>query len=108
MGCAPTPLEAAPVKGVDEKGEEIEREIKVDDSVSAYVFKTIVDPFVGKISLLKVITGKLTGGLDLQNERAGKRKKRSPSRATPGDWGAPGRGRWATSKIGRGSCRERV
>ena len=75
VGCAPTPLEAAPVKGVDEKGEEIEREIKVDDSVSAYVFKTIVDPFVGKISLLKVITGKLTGGLDLQNERAGKGEK---------------------------------
>lgn len=75
VGCAPTPLEAAPVKGVDEKGEEIEREIKVDDSASAYVFKTIVDPFVGKISLLKVITGKLTGGLDLQNERAGKGEK---------------------------------
>lgn len=75
VGCAPTPLEATPVKGFDEKGEEIEREIKVDDSVSAYVFKTIVDPFVGKISLLKVITGKLTGGLDLQNERAGKGEK---------------------------------
>ena len=75
VGCAPSPLDSAPIKGTDELGEETEREIKSDAPVSAYVFKTIVDPFVGKISVLKVVTGKLTGGADFQNERAGKSEK---------------------------------
>lgn len=75
VGCAPIPTEAAPVKGVDERGEEIKRGISAEGPVSAYVFKTIVDPFVGKISVMKVVTGKMTSGIDLQNERAGKNEK---------------------------------
>ena len=37
-----------------------------------YVFKTIADPFLGKISLVKVISGKLTNGMELYNSRAEK------------------------------------
>ena len=37
--------------------------------VSAFVFKTIADPFVGKISLIKVISGKLTPSVELYNTR---------------------------------------
>ena len=42
---------------------------KVDDNepFSAYVFKTIVDPFVGKISLFKVYSGKLTKDMEVYN-----------------------------------------
>lgn len=42
---------------------------------SAFVFKTIADPFVGKISVLKVMGGKLTGGIELVNERESKSEK---------------------------------
>lgn len=34
---------------------------------SAFVFKTIADPFVGRISYLKVMTGKITSGMNLYN-----------------------------------------
>lgn len=36
------------------------RKLSVDEPFSAVVFKTIADPFVGKISLFKVISGKIT------------------------------------------------
>ena len=42
---------------------------------AAFVFKTIADPFVGKISVLKVASGKINSGAELQNERAGKAEK---------------------------------
>ena len=47
----------------------------VDATPSAFVFKTIVDPFVGKISIMKVVTGKLTSGMEILNERTGKTEK---------------------------------
>ncbi|MDR3295672.1 MAG: elongation factor G [Clostridiales Family XIII bacterium] len=43
--------------------------------LSAFVFKTIADPFVGKISLLKVITGKLALGVEVYNPRTEKSEK---------------------------------
>ena len=43
--------------------------------MSAFVFKTIVDPFVGKISVMKVITGKINSGTEVYNERIGKTEK---------------------------------
>ena len=43
--------------------------------VLAHVFKIISDPFVGKISVLKVVTGKMNSGDEVYNERAGKTEK---------------------------------
>lgn len=62
-------------KGIDAKDAEVV--IKCDEAApaSAFVFKTIADPFVGKINLLKVISGKLTGGMELYNTRAEKPEK---------------------------------
>ena len=38
---------------------------------SAFVFKTVADPFVGKLSFVKVITGKLSAGMTPINARTG-------------------------------------
>ena len=43
--------------------------------MSAFVFKTIADPFLGKISLAKVISGKITPGVEAYNTRAEKAEK---------------------------------
>lgn len=48
-------------------GEEIEADKDNDKPVSAYVFKTIMDPFVGKYSLVKVCTGVLKSGETVYN-----------------------------------------
>lgn len=42
---------------------------------AAFVFKTLADPFLGKISLAKVMSGKLTPGMGLYNHRAEKDEK---------------------------------
>ncbi len=50
-------------KGINKKtGEEVLADKDPAKPVSAYVFKTIMDPFVGKYSLVKVCTGTLNSG----------------------------------------------
>lgn len=45
--------------------------VKADGPAAALVFKTIADPFVGKLSYFKVISGKLSADSRLKNRRTG-------------------------------------
>lgn len=66
----PTPVELSGGINAGENpdnGETIERKVAVDAPFSAYVFKTIVDPFVGKISLFKVYSGEARKDLEVFN-----------------------------------------
>ena len=47
--------------------DDLERKVDVNDPFSAVVFKTITDPFVGKISIFKVISGKMTKDKEFYN-----------------------------------------
>lgn len=71
----PTPLQHGAYGGFNDKNEYVEKFSVVDDPVTAVVFKTIIDPFVGKISIMKVVSGKLVAGMELLNERTGKMEK---------------------------------
>lgn len=63
-------------KGVNPKnGEEVERKCNADEPMSAFVYKTIADPFVGKLSLFKVMSGKLTPSAALYNANNDKIEK---------------------------------
>ncbi len=42
---------------------------------SAFVFKTISDPFVGRLSFMKVLSGYLEPGIELINSRTGKKER---------------------------------
>ena len=66
----PTPEDAAPVKSGD-------AEIKCDEGGSAIVrvFKTIADPFVGKLSFFKVCSGKVAKDDTLTNATTGTKEK---------------------------------
>ncbi len=54
-----------------------EGDLKVDESapVAAICFKTIADPFVGKMSFFKVISGKLSADIPAYNSRTGEQEK---------------------------------
>ena len=54
-------------KSADHKGETVDRKIADTEPVSAYVFKTIADPFAGRISFFKVESGVLKNDVALQN-----------------------------------------
>lgn len=54
-------------KTAEHKGEEIERKIADSEPVSLFVFKTVADPFAGRISYFKVMSGVLKNDATLQN-----------------------------------------
>lgn len=66
----PSPLECGSWKG-KANGKEIDRPIKDSAPVSAFVFKTVADPFAGRVSYFKVISGVLKNDGHLLNARSG-------------------------------------
>ena len=56
-------------------GDEVSRKCNNDEPFSAFVFKTIADPFVGKLSLFKVMSGSVAGSSSLYNSSADKNEK---------------------------------
>ena len=70
----PSPLDVGSAVGTV-KGKEVERKMDVKEPFSAVVFKTIADPFVGKLSLFKVISGKLTKDVEVYNSTKEKTEK---------------------------------
>lgn len=62
----PSPLERPAFLGVDGK----ERKSSPDEPVASFVFKTISDPFSGQLSLMRVLSGTLSGDQTLENARS--------------------------------------
>jgi len=58
----PSPSDLKPLEATDEEGKEITVPTSVDAPLSAYVFKTVVDPYVGVINIVKVCSGTLKVG----------------------------------------------
>lgn len=74
--CFPSPEYAIPQKAMDvKKGEEVFIKLREDAPFSALVFKTIADPFVGKLSLFRVITGKAVPDIGIYNSNKEKIEK---------------------------------
>lgn len=74
--CFPSPKYAIPQKAKKaDTNEEVFLKLNEKEPFSAFVFKTIADPFVGKISLFRVITGKLNGEVDVINSNKNKPEK---------------------------------
>jgi elongation factor G len=69
MDYAPAPTEREPVKGAPSpnNGEPSSRKIADSEPVSLFVFKTVSDPFAGRISYYKVFSGVLKNDATLQN-----------------------------------------
>ena len=55
----PSPAETGSIVGTDANGKEIARKVVPSEKLCAFVFKTLADPFVGKLSYVRVYTGTL-------------------------------------------------
>lgn len=76
--CFPSPEYAIPQKAVDlNTNKEVFINLTQDKSFSALVFKTIADPFVGKISFFRVITGQASDDMVVVNTNKDKTEKLS-------------------------------
>ena len=63
----PSPAEIPNAKGKDTGGKEIEKKPNTNEPFSALVFKTIADPFTGKLTLFRVYSGKLASDSQFYN-----------------------------------------
>ena len=72
---APSALESIDELAVDSNGEPVEILANESDPASAIVFKTVSDPFIGKLSYFKVISGKISADTQLINMRVGKSER---------------------------------
>ncbi|MGN0454958.1 MAG: elongation factor G [Ruminococcus sp.] len=61
--------------GVDPNGEPVEVSVNEDAATAAIVFKTVADPFVGKLSYIKVVSGKVSVDTPLINMRTGSQER---------------------------------
>ena len=68
---APSAAEKAVETAVDTDGNPVELQVNEDAQTAAIVFKTIADPFIGKLSFIKVISGKVSADSTLFNMRSG-------------------------------------
>lgn len=67
----PEPTAHGPMKTVD--GAEIA--FAASGSASAHVFKTLSDPYVGRLSFVKVVSGTLQPNIELLNSRTGRKER---------------------------------
>jgi elongation factor G len=72
----PSPLDIPPVEGVHPKTGEVEERPASDSApFCALVFKIMSDPFVGKLTYLRVYSGKLKAGAMVYNSSKRKRER---------------------------------
>src|SRR5664279_1653095 len=63
----PSPLDVPAIKGIDAKGNEIERHPDDKEPMSLLAFKIMDDPFVGTITFCRIYSGTLSSGTGVIN-----------------------------------------
>jgi len=63
----PSPVDVPPVKGIDLKGNEVERKASDSEPMALLAFKIMDDPFVGTITFCRIYSGKLESGTGVMN-----------------------------------------
>ncbi len=71
----PAPNQIINVKGKTPKGEEIVYNADASLPFAAQIYKTIADPFIGKLSIFKILGGELSAGQAIKNGNTGKSEK---------------------------------
>jgi len=74
----PSPLDIGYVEGKDVNGGVIRREISLEKPLSGFVFKTIIDPYVGQLNLFRLYSGVLNANTGFYNST-----KKSKERVGP-------------------------
>ena len=72
----PSPLDTPAIVGTNpETGEEEERKPSEDEKTAALAFKIATDPYVGRLTFVRVYSGKIESGSYIYNVRSGKKER---------------------------------
>lgn len=72
---APSAAEKSEEIGVDLDGEPVEVTVNTNAAAAAIVFKTVADPFIGRLSYIKVVSGKISSDTPIVNMRTGSQER---------------------------------
>ena len=77
INLLPSPLDVGTITGISSKDSDvkIERLPSNDEPFSALAFKIMTDPYVGKLTYMRVYSGKLNAGSYVYNPTSGKRER---------------------------------
>ena len=71
----PSPVDVESIKGIDMNGNPIERHPRDTEPFSSLAFKVMTDPFVGKLTFIRVYSGKLVSGSYVLNANKDKKER---------------------------------
>jgi elongation factor G len=72
----PSPLEVPPIMGEDlTTGDPVERHADAEDPFAALAFKVMTDPYVGKLTFMRVYSGTLPSGAHVLNSTKDKKER---------------------------------
>jgi elongation factor G len=77
INLLPSPLDVGAIKGTDTRNSDtpLIREPNDDEPFSALAFKIMTDPYVGKLTYMRVYSGRLDAGSYVYNPTTGKRER---------------------------------
>ena len=71
----PSPVDVKAIEGELEDGTKVERHSSDDEPFAALAFKVMTDPYVGRLTFLRIYSGKLTSGSYVLNATNGKKER---------------------------------
>ncbi|HGY08568.1 MAG TPA: elongation factor G, partial [Oceanithermus profundus] len=71
----PSPLDVPPIKGLTPDGGEVERTPDAEGPLAALAFKIMADPYVGRLTFVRVYSGALKAGSYVYNSSKGKKER---------------------------------
>ena len=71
----PSPVDVKAIEGELEDGSKVERHSSEAEPFAALAFKVMTDPYVGRLTFLRVYSGKLTAGSYVLNATNGKKER---------------------------------
>jgi elongation factor G len=71
----PSPLDVPPIKGIDDKGNEVVRKASDSEPTALLAFKIMDDPFVGTITFCRIYSGVLQSGTGVVNSTKDRKER---------------------------------
>jgi elongation factor G len=71
----PSPVDVPPIKGIDNKGNEVVRRASDNEPLATLAFKIMDDPFVGTITFCRIYSGRLESGSGVINSTKDRKER---------------------------------